>query len=138
MCEGHAEGGTERERVRDHLRALVAEREALDRRRQEVTDELHEMLRVAHDLGWSWAEIASFAKYKNAAAASNQAKPRSEVPIASPPPGTYSVREAADRLGKTPQTIYAWIESGRLETEEGPRGKRVFLPDVPPSVVESE
>lgn len=138
MCEGHAEAATDRERARDRLRALVAEREALDRRRQELTDELHLMLRVAHDLGWSWAEIASFAKYKNAAAASNQAKPRDAVPLAAHPPGTYSVREAAERLGKSTQTIYTWIETGRLEAEDGPRGKRVFLPDALASVIESE
>lgn len=138
MCEGHAEAATDRERARDRLRALVTEREALDRRRQELTDELHLMLRVAHDLGWSWSDIAVFAKYKNAAAASNQAKSRREVPPASSPPGTYSVREAAERLGKSTQTIYTWIESGILEAEDGPRGKRVFLPDRPSSVVESE
>lgn len=138
MCEGHAENGTDRERVRDRLRALAAERKALDRRRQELTDELHRMLRVAHDVGWSWSEIADFAGYKNAAAASNQAKARDAVPVPPHRPGTYSVRETAQRLGKSTQTIYTWIEAGLLEADDGPRGKRVFLPDLPSSLIESE
>ncbi|WP_395656526.1 helix-turn-helix domain-containing protein [Nocardioides sp.] len=138
MCEGHAEAAADRERVRDRLRALIAERKALDRRRQELTEELHRTLRIAHDVGWSWSEIAAFAEYKNAAAASNQAKARDAVPRAPDRPGTYSVREAAKRLGKSTQTIYTWIESGLLEAEDGPRGKRVFLPDIPSSLIESE
>ena len=139
MCDGPAEAGTDRERVRDRLRALVAERKALDRRRQDLTDELHRMLRAAHELGWSWTEIADFAEYKNAAAARNQAKARDAVPARSHPPGTYSVREAAERLGVSPQTIYSWIDAGRLEvSEHGTRGKRVYLPDSPPSVLEPE
>ena len=138
MCDGHADADTERERVRDRLRALVAERRTLDQRRQKLTDELHLMLRAAHDAGWSWVEIAEFADYKNAAAARNQAKPRDAVPPPSHTAGTYTVREAAERLGKSAQTVYAWIESGRLEAEMGPRGMRVALPDSLTSVLESE
>ena len=138
MCEGHAEAGTDRERVRDRLRALVAEREALDQRRQDLTDELHRTLRTAHDLGWTWAQIADFAGYRNATVARNQAAPQSTTST-SHPPGTYSVREAAERLGVSTQTIYARIVTGRLEVAEHQgHHTRVYLPDAPSSVDESE
>ncbi|KQW45932.1 hypothetical protein ASC77_18625 [Nocardioides sp. Root1257] len=96
-------------------------------------------MREAHDLGWTWSEIAAFAGYENATVARNQATARGSRPPPAHPPGTHSVREAAERLGVTPQTIYNWIDAGRLEIADGSaRGTRVFLPSDPSSAGESE
>lgn len=139
MRDRPADEESERARVRDRLRELDDERKRLDERRERITEERHRLLRVAHDLGWTWTEIANFAGYANAAVARNQAVAREPGSSTSHPPGTYSVREAAERLGVSAQTIYSYIDSGKLEAVEyRTRGKRVYLPDAPSSVDRSK
>ena len=120
----------ERARVRARLEKLVAQREAAELRRTQLTTEIHGLLRDAHDAGWSWAEIAEFAGYRSADAARNQATPVASRPSGrSEPTGSYSVREAAELLGVSPQTVYAWVASGRIKAADSRKsGRRVYLP----------
>jgi len=91
-------------------------------------DELPQVMREAHDAGLSWAEIAELAGYRSAAVARNQAAPRGDNPKVSEDTGV-TVREAAERLGVTPQAVYAMIESGRIQVvDRRQRGTRVHLP----------
>lgn len=129
MDDGPTQPASERDRARDHLTDLVETRKRVEQRRQDLTEQIHQAMRAAHEAGWSWSDIAGFAEYRTAATARSQATPRSDRPPPQHPPDTYSVREAARRLGVSAPTVYAWIESGRLELAPGDgRNKRVVLP----------
>ena len=139
MCDEPAESAPSRSpqerraQVLARLRELATERDAIQERRRVITEELHTLLRRAHDLGSTWQEIADSAGYTSAVSARNQAlSARDAEPEPADPAlaGTYSVKEAAQLLGVHPKTIYQWVKSGRITVaDDRVRGTRVFLPD---------
>lgn len=120
-----------------HLADLVAERDRAEALRRDLTDQIRTALRRTHDLGVSWSELANVAGYRNAEAARAQAirhEDREIDPAAVHPDDSYTVSEAAQRLGVTKQAIYDWIKAGRIEVAvDRPRGRRVYLPSSMPS-----
>lgn len=123
----------EPERVKQRIADLVAERDRAEARRRDLTDEIRASLRLAHDLGVSWSELAVLAGYRNGENARVQAYRRNDrapTPAREHPEGSYSIREAAAALGITPQAVYDRIKAGRLTVAvDRPRGRRVYLPE---------
>ncbi len=132
MCEENDDSVSSPHYVKRRLADLVAERDRAEARRRDLTDQIRATLRQAHDLGLSWSELAEVAGYRNAEAARVQALRRDDrapAPDAIHPEGSYSIREAAEILGVTSQSIYDWIKSGRIQVAvDRPRGRRVYLP----------
>ncbi|GAA4363029.1 hypothetical protein GCM10023146_01950 [Nocardioides caricicola] len=125
----HGRTPENRERLKQQFRELRDKRAEIERNAQAVTEEVHLLLRRAHDDGWSWADLAELAGFRNADVARTQAAPASATTPSRPPPDTYTVREAAARLGVTSQAIYQAIQSGRIEVaDDRARGRRVYLP----------
>lgn len=120
----------EREQLKRRFANLKTKRSEIERSAEAVTEQIHLLLREAHEAGWSWAEIAEIADYRNGAVARAQAARAGDVEPAPLPPDSYTVREAAERLGVSVQSVYASIRAGRIiVADDRAKGRRVYLPD---------
>lgn len=129
-----------------HLQSLAEKITEAEARLREAHAEMAVALNDAHDVGLTWAEIASAAGLSSPQNARFRAQRgrrpeeqtvwfrwraehgRTSRPPVEPAPG-MSVTQAAERYGVSRQTIYEWLKSGRLQGTKDARGRTRVLPD---------
>ena len=112
-------------RSREELLALRRDESAAETTLASIRQELAIKMRLAVSLGTTWQELAGLLGMASPEAARSWAK--NHAPPAAAPVGV-TVAEAARRLDVSRQTIYTWVDAGRLQAVSDEQGRtRVIL-----------
>lgn len=115
------------EEMLELVRELAREFREIDERRGRLRDELGQAITRARSSGYSWVDIARASEFLAPGSAQQWARPLPGMKPTSSAGVSASV--AAEALGVTRKTVYAWVESGRLEATRDPSGRlRIILP----------